>query len=86
MKEKILSLVLTQRVKPGITLNEVAERIFGEGESYIEKGLTTVEQELELVSGIEIHLDENCYISADRCAEISGQVYDMAGFAHYWKG
>ena len=74
MREKILSLILTQRAKPGITLNEVAERIFGEVESYIEKGLTTVEQELELVSGIEIHLDENRDITADRCAEITSQV------------
>ena len=86
MKKKILSLIHTQRAKSGITINEVAKRIFEEVEPYMKKGLTSAEQELDLISGIELHLDENCYISQNRCAEISAQIYDLAGFEHHWNG
>lgn len=64
----------------------LAANLYKKIASYIEKGISTAEEELDFCSMVDVMLDEGGLTNQNARAEVLNQIYDAAGFPHIYKG
>ena len=84
--ERLQKIIANAPMKKGGNRKTLVERLFKEIEPYLSKGITSVEDELDFCSLVELVLDESGVQGVDARVDTMGQIYDAIGFTHFWKG
>ncbi len=87
MKTDILKFILRAiPLREAHTHEKLLERILKDGERYFTNGITSEEDELDFCGIISMALDEATLLNADLQTELLNEIYNAAGFQHFWKG
>lgn len=73
-------------MKKGYTNAKLAKRILEDGEHYFTNGISSDEEELDFCSIISLALDEALDVNGEFRGELLNQIYNAAGFQHFWQG
>jgi hypothetical protein len=84
--ERLQAIINKAPMKKNSRRKKLVERLFSEIEPYLSKGISTVEEELDFCSFVEMILDEGGVEGPNARVDIMGQIYDAIGFTHFWKG
>ncbi|MDD4564708.1 MAG: hypothetical protein PHE79_04440 [Eubacteriales bacterium] len=84
--EQLQKIIAKAPLKKSIRRKKLVERLFKEIEPYLLKDISTVEEELDFCSLVELVLDKGGVGGPDARVDTLGQIYDAIGFTHFWKG
>lgn len=86
MTKKLNFILRVLPMKKGYTQAKLVKRILKDGESYFINGITSAQEELGFCGTISMALDEALAVNQNIQALLLEQIYNAAGFPHFWKG
>lgn len=84
--ETLLEIVEQAPLEDCRSAEILAANLYKQITPYIEKGISTAEEELDFCSMVDIMLDEGGLTNQNARAAVLNQIYDATGFLYIYKG
>lgn len=84
--ENLLEIVEKAPLEDCRSAEILAVNLYKQIAPYMEKGISTEQEELDFCGMVDVTLDEGGLIDQNARAETLSQIYDAAGFPHIYKG